>query len=263
MYMVQNRKNDFGIVKTVMFLCIMAILCSCKDTKKILTRNSYQYWHYIDSKQNEDETRHPYFCREDSFYFYVDSKGVFIEFRANWRFREYNGFLVSHYLYEPSWNLLNRNTIRFGRFRYKIISVSDNRILIRNDIDPKNAVDTLELVPKSHIPKDYRDFQKPFQYKEEKKDREKGKYFFKEYSVEDGKKLINILNSAPSEVESSIQKFPVSAISMGNMKLQACLSDDHQFVATQLLAFKDFGYQPVTEMVTYTGKTAEAFAQLF
>lgn len=159
----------FGISKTVMFLCIMAILCSCKDTKKILTRNSYQYWHYIDSKQNEDETRHPYFCREDSFYFYVDSKGVFIEFRANWRFREYNGFLVSHYLYEPSWNLLNRNTIRFGRFRYKIISVSDNRILIRNDIDPQNAVDTLELVPKSHIPKDYRDFQKPFQYKEEKK----------------------------------------------------------------------------------------------
>ncbi|WP_158573495.1 hypothetical protein [Prevotella sp. AM34-19LB] len=50
---------------------------------------------------------------------------------------------------------------------------------------------------------------------------------------------------------------------MGNMKLQACLSDDHQFVATQLLAFKDFGYQPVTEMVTYTGKIAEAFAQLF
>ena len=187
MYMVQNRKNDFGIVKTVMFLCIMAILCSCKDIKKILTRNSYQYWHYIDSKQNEDETRHPYFCREDSFYFYVDSKGVFIEFRANWRFREYNGFLVSHYLYEPSWNLLNRNTIRFGRFRYKIISVSDNRILIRNDIDPKNAVDTLELVPKSHIPKDYRDFQKPFQYKEEKKDREKGEYFF---IFQDSKKII-------------------------------------------------------------------------
>lgn len=85
----------------------------------------------------------------------------------------------------------------------------------------------------------------------------------KEYSAEDGKKLISILNSAPSEVESSIKKFPVSSISMGNMKLQACLSDDHQFVATQLLAFKDFGYQPVTEMVTYTGKTAEAFAQLF
>ncbi len=37
----------------------------------------------------------------------------------------------------------------------------------------------------------------------------------KEYSAEDGKKLINILSSAPSEVESSIKKFPVSAIRHG------------------------------------------------
>ena len=80
---------------------------------------------------------------------------------------------------------------------------------------------------------------------------------------EDGRKLENILSAAPKDVETAISNFPVSAISMGNMKLQACISDDHQFVATQLLAFKDFGYKPVTEMKTYTGKTAEAFAQLF
>ena len=54
-----------------------------------------------------------------------------------------------------------------------------------------------------------------------------------------------------------------SAIKIKEKEYSACLSDDHQFVATQLLAFKGFGYQPVTEMVTYTGKTAEAFAQLF
>ena len=81
--------------------------------------------------------------------------------------------------------------------------------------------------------------------------------------IEDGRKLENILSAAPKDVETAISKFPVSAISMGNMKLQACISDDHQFVATQLLAFKDFSYKPVTEMKTYTGKTAEAFAQLF
>ena len=81
----------------------------------------------------------------------------------------------------------------------------------------------------------------------------------KEYSAEDGRKLENILSAAPKDVEAAISKFPVSAISMGNMKLQACISDDHQFVATQLLAFKDFGYKPDTEMKTYTGKTAEAF----
>ena len=39
-------------------------------------------------------------------------------------------------------------------------------------------IQELEKMIGSNLPKDYRDFQKPFQYKEEKKDREKGKYFF-------------------------------------------------------------------------------------
>ena len=84
-----------------------------------------------------------------------------------------------------------------------------------------------------------------------------------EYTVEDGKKLASILSSAPENVEAAISKFPVSAVGMGNMKLEACISQDGQFVAAQLLSFKDFSYQPVTEMKVYTGKTAEAFAQLF
>lgn len=43
----------------------------------------------------------------------------------------------------------------------------------------------------------------------------------KEYSAEDGKKLGNILSAAPNDVETAINKFPVSAISMGNVKLEA------------------------------------------
>ena len=85
----------------------------------------------------------------------------------------------------------------------------------------------------------------------------------KEYTAEDGKKLQNILTAAPTEVETAISKFPVSAISMGNFKLQACLSDDSQFAAHQLLAYKDFGYKPVTDMKVYTGRTAEVFSRLF
>ena len=84
-----------------------------------------------------------------------------------------------------------------------------------------------------------------------------------EYTVEDGKKLASILSSAPENVEAAISKFPVSAVGMGNMKLEACISQDGQFVAAQLLSFKDFSYQPVTEMKVYTGKTAEAFVKLF
>ena len=84
----------------------------------------------------------------------------------------------------------------------------------------------------------------------------------KEYSVEDGKKLEQIFALDPSEVEAAIDKFPVSAIPMGNVKLQACISADHQFVAAQLLKFQDFNFQPIPQMAVYTGKIAEAFAKL-
>lgn len=84
----------------------------------------------------------------------------------------------------------------------------------------------------------------------------------KEYSVEDGRKLEAILSTAPEDIEGAINKLAVSSIGIGNAKLQACLSDDHQFVAAQLLNFKDFDYQPKSEVKVYTGKFAEAFAKL-
>ena len=85
----------------------------------------------------------------------------------------------------------------------------------------------------------------------------------KEYSAEDGRKLENILGTEPENVEEAIQKFPVSSISMGNVKLEACISEDHQFAAVQLLSFKDFDYKPVTEVNVYKGKAAQAIAKLF
>lgn len=84
-----------------------------------------------------------------------------------------------------------------------------------------------------------------------------------EYSAEDGRKLENILHTESENVEQAIRDFPVSRIGMGNMKLQGCISDDHQFAAVQLLAFKDFDYKPISEVHIYKGKTAEAFATLF
>lgn len=85
----------------------------------------------------------------------------------------------------------------------------------------------------------------------------------KEYSAEDGRKLETILSSKPENVENMLQQFPVSAINMGNVKLQACMSEDHQFIAVQLLGFKDFDYKPISDVKVYEGKTAETFARLF
>ena len=84
-----------------------------------------------------------------------------------------------------------------------------------------------------------------------------------EYTVEDGKRLEKILNTEPENIEATIQNFPVSNIGMGNVKLDACISDDCQFVAVQLLSFKDFNYQPISGVKVYTGKAAKAIAKLF
>ena len=84
-----------------------------------------------------------------------------------------------------------------------------------------------------------------------------------EYSAENGRRLQDILATNPENMEEAIDKLSVTSTGIGNMKLEACISDDHQFVAAQLLGFKDFTYQPVTEMQVYEGKAAEAFSRLF
>ena len=84
-----------------------------------------------------------------------------------------------------------------------------------------------------------------------------------EYSAENGRRLQDILATNPENMEEAIDKLSVTSTGIGNMKLEACLSDDRQFVAAQLLGFKDFTYQPVTEVQVYEGKAAEAFSRLF
>lgn len=84
-----------------------------------------------------------------------------------------------------------------------------------------------------------------------------------EYSAEDGKKLENILASTPENLDDAIKKNPVSVKELGNARLEACVSNDHQFAAAMLLSFKDLAYTPVTKLHVYEGKAAESFARLF
>ena len=83
-----------------------------------------------------------------------------------------------------------------------------------------------------------------------------------EYSAEDGRRLESILATEPENIEEAISKFPVSAIGMGNVKLQACISKDFQFAAVQLLSFQDFDYKPITDVCVYEGEAAKAIARL-
>ena len=84
-----------------------------------------------------------------------------------------------------------------------------------------------------------------------------------EYSAEDGKKLENILASNPENLDDAIRKYPVSEKELGNARLEACVSSDHQFAAAMLLSFQGLSYKPVTGLCVYEGKAAETFAKLF
>ena len=171
--MVQNRKKTLRLLKIIMSSCIIVMSCSCKDRKLILTGGSCQYWQFIDNKLNE-KTKLPYCCREDSFLFYLDNKGTYIEFDGtSGRFREFYSFFYLHYTYEPTWQLLENDIVRFGRYRYKILSVSRTRILMHDEDNPM-AVDTLELFPKSKVPIKYSGFQKPFHFIEIEERKKKG-----------------------------------------------------------------------------------------
>lgn len=85
-----------------------------------------------------------------------------------------------------------------------------------------------------------------------------------EYSVEIGGQLERLLKGNEAEiVEQRNKGKKFSKSDMGNMRLDTCISKDRQFVGAQLMRFIDFSYKPVTDMVVYEGKTAEAFAELF
>lgn len=84
-----------------------------------------------------------------------------------------------------------------------------------------------------------------------------------EYSPEAGDRLETILRSDPEVVAEMIAKKPIEKSSLGQVRLDACISDDKQFAAVQLLRFSNLNYAPSTKMVVYTGKAAEAIATLF
>lgn len=82
-----------------------------------------------------------------------------------------------------------------------------------------------------------------------------------EYSAADGAKLESILKAKPDAAVALLNQTQIEKASMGNMRLDACVSADNQFVALQLLRFIDFDYKPVTSVMVFEGKDAEAYAE--
>ena len=85
-----------------------------------------------------------------------------------------------------------------------------------------------------------------------------------EYNQEDGNKIEAVINAKNENLEVAVKAAAgVKPAAMSNIRLEGCLSADHEFVALQLLAYRDLRYSPITDVRIYEGKAAEMVSKLF
>lgn len=83
------------------------------------------------------------------------------------------------------------------------------------------------------------------------------------YSAEDAQAFVKLINAAETEVASQAKKVtPPSKLSISNYRLEACVTDDKQFVAIQVLSYADFRNTPICDLKYFEGEAAQAIAAM-
>lgn len=83
------------------------------------------------------------------------------------------------------------------------------------------------------------------------------------YSAEDAQAFVKLINAAETEVASLAKKVtPPAKLSISNYRLEACVADDKQFVAIQVLSYADFRNTPICDLKYFEGEAAQAIAGL-
>lgn len=83
------------------------------------------------------------------------------------------------------------------------------------------------------------------------------------YSAEDAQAFVKLINAAETEVASLAKKMTtLTKLSISNYRLEACVTDDKQFVAIQVLSYADFRNTPICDIKYFEGVAAQAIAAL-
>lgn len=83
------------------------------------------------------------------------------------------------------------------------------------------------------------------------------------YSAEDAQAFVELINAAETEVASQAKKMTSpTKLSISNYRLEACVTNDKQFVAIQVLSYADFRNTPICELKYFEGEAAQAIAAL-
>lgn len=79
-----------------------------------------------------------------------------------------------------------------------------------------------------------------------------------------GKRIEKMLNSPEDKLEETIKEIgKINSVTIGNVQLEVCLSQDHQFAALQLFRYAELMYHPVTDVKFYEGGKAALISTLF
>lgn len=83
------------------------------------------------------------------------------------------------------------------------------------------------------------------------------------YSAEDAQAFVKLINAAETEVASQAKKMTSpTKLSISNYRLEACVTDDKQLVAIQVLSYADFRNTPICDLKYFEGEAAQAIAAL-
>lgn len=85
-----------------------------------------------------------------------------------------------------------------------------------------------------------------------------------EYDQNGGATVDTILKAADDKLEGEVKRLGVPAsAAIGNLRLEAVFTPDHQFAAVQAFRYTDLRYKATTPARFLEGKAAEAICQLF
>lgn len=84
----------------------------------------------------------------------------------------------------------------------------------------------------------------------------------REYSRETGDRLRAIIDGEDCRFATALRQLNPQPTINGNYLLESVIARDHSMAVVQLLHFVNMNYEPVTEVLYYTGEQALALAEL-
>lgn len=83
------------------------------------------------------------------------------------------------------------------------------------------------------------------------------------YNADDANAFVKLIKTAEEEVSSHAKKMtPPTKLSISNYRLEACVTDDKQFVAVQVLSYADLRNTPICDLKYFEGEAAQSIAAL-